>query len=356
MSASFLVDGPGMWAYNVELKKVMPLTIGRTRQNEMVLQDQRVSSNHAKVYYEDKKWILEDLNSSNGTQVNGNALKGKIQIRNGDTIRIGSTEILFKDKESQNDEDAWDKTVVKMSQHEIALKAALKRAESKTDDDVVSIPDLHIAERADDNSSAIPSSGSDVVSGNDVVSMIYDTNAEKAATEKQKKAEEMLWIAERYAEAVGSLARSGGKSKTQMYTRALEYLCSVIQMQNGFLMVPNKVQKRWVIEAWTGNNDEWTTFEKKHPVPLTVANDSWKNDEIVSNVWGDHRKGLDSSSSLLSLNVQTYIAVPIHKSGAKAGLIYLDQRKQLRPIYDKEVYLINKIGKYIIEFEMNEQG
>lgn len=354
MSASFLVDGPGMWAYNIELKKVMPITIGRTRQNELVLQDQRVSSKHARVYFSDGKWMLEDLESSNGTQVNGNALKGKIQIRNGDSIRIGSTEILFKDKESQQSEDEWDKTMMKMGQHEIALKAALKNAEAKGDDDVVSIPELHIADLGGSETAAVSPSGSDVGSGQDVVSMIYETNADKAAQEKHKKAEEMLWIAEHYAEVVGKLARSGGRNKTEMYTRALEYLCQTMEMQNGFLMVPNRVQKRWVIEAWTGNNDEWTTFEKNHPVPLTVANDSWKNDEIVSNVWGDHRKGLDSSSSLLSLNVKTYIAVPIHKSGEKAGLIYLDQRKQLRPIFDKEVYLINKVGKYIIEFELSE--
>ncbi|MGF1572964.1 MAG: FHA domain-containing protein [Sumerlaeia bacterium] len=354
MSASLLVDGPGMWAYNIELKKVMPLTIGRTRKNELVLQDQRVSSSHAIVFFDDGKWILEDLDSSNGTQRNGQQVKGKVQIMNGDSIRIGSTEILFKDKESHRAEETWDKTMVKMTQHEIALKAAVKRAEAASNEnDVVSIPDLHIADSAEFDGNAIPVSGSDVASGPDVVSMIYENNAEKAANENQKKAEDMLWIAEHYAEVVGQLARSGGRSKTEMYTKALEYLCLTIEMQNGFLMVPNKVQKRWVIEAWTGNNEEWTSFEKNHPVPLTVANDAWKNDEIYSNVWGEHRKGNDSSASLLSLNVQTYIAVPIHKSGTKAGLIYLDQRKQLRTIADKEVYLINKLGKYIIEFELN---
>jgi hypothetical protein len=351
MSTSFLVDGPGMWAYNVELKKIMPLTIGRTRQNELVLQDQRVSSKHAKVYFQEGRWYLEDLGSSNGTFLNGTQVHGKMPIRNGDSIRIGSTEILFKDKESQVSEDAWDKTVVKMTQHEIAVKAALKRAEDNTLDSVVSIPDLHIAPTEEiENKKA--EKAPEIASAQDVVSMIYETNVDQEARKKQKQAEDMLWIAEKYGEAIGKLARSGSRNKNDMYTKTLEFLCETIEMQNGFLMVPNRVQRRWVIEAWTGTNEEWTTFEKNHPVPLTVANDSWKNDEIISNVWGNHRKGLDSSASLMSLNVQTYIAVPLHKSGEKAGLIYLDQRKQFRPIVDKEVYLINKLGKYIIEFEM----
>lgn len=355
MSASLLIDGPGMWAFNVELKKIIETSIGRTRQNEVVLQDPRVSSKHAIIYFQDGDWFFKDLGSSNGSMINGRKAE-LTKLNAGDVLRIGSSEILFKNKEQSSEED-WGKTVMKLNQHELALREALRKAEMSKNEENIVIPDLHIAEADQMENKSIGDSISPETDGSkESFSAQYEQELNAKEAEVQKKsnrAEDMLWVAEKFAEMVGHLARSGGKTKGEFYSKALEGLRDTLEMQNGFMMVPNKEKKRWVIEAWVGDNDEWTTFEKNHPVPLTVANDAYKSNEIISNVWGDHRKALDSSASLMSLNVQTYLAVPIHQNGKKAGLIYLDQRKQFRPIADREVYLVSKIGKYIVELEYN---
>jgi len=54
-----------------------PVTVGREEGNMLRLNDERVSRFHAKVQYDNNEVILTDLESTNGTRVNGNV----IQIR-----------------------------------------------------------------------------------------------------------------------------------------------------------------------------------------------------------------------------------------------------------------------------------
>lgn|GEM_PF-600347 len=72
----------------------IPVTIGREEGNGLRLDDQRVSRFHAKVQMEDGDIILTDLDSTNGTRVNGMAVQIR-RIRPGDQISIGRTVLLF---------------------------------------------------------------------------------------------------------------------------------------------------------------------------------------------------------------------------------------------------------------------
>lgn len=70
-------------------------TIGRETSNEIVLNDEEVSRQHARLRVEKGKFILYDLGSANGTYVNGEEIQ-KAVLDDGDTIRLGSTELTFK--------------------------------------------------------------------------------------------------------------------------------------------------------------------------------------------------------------------------------------------------------------------
>ena len=75
----------------------VPLTIGRTSENSLVLPlDEFVSSRHARVEARrDGAWIV-DLGSTNGTLVNGRRIDGRYELRDGDIVRIGDTELRFE--------------------------------------------------------------------------------------------------------------------------------------------------------------------------------------------------------------------------------------------------------------------
>ncbi|AGF59261.1 pSer/pThr/pTyr-binding forkhead associated (FHA) protein [Clostridium saccharoperbutylacetonicum] len=70
------------------------LTIGRKGDNLIVLNEQHISGNHAKILVRNDSLFLEDLNSTNGTYLNGTKITGKVKLSNKDEIKIGN--VIFK--------------------------------------------------------------------------------------------------------------------------------------------------------------------------------------------------------------------------------------------------------------------
>lgn len=70
------------------------LGVGRGVQNAVRLQDTEVSRSHARLEQAEGRWQLTDLNSSNGTFVNGQPIRSR-DLRNGDQIQFGRTVMLF---------------------------------------------------------------------------------------------------------------------------------------------------------------------------------------------------------------------------------------------------------------------
>jgi Inner membrane component of T3SS, cytoplasmic domain len=75
-----------------------PLTIGREEGNTIQLNDERVSRYHVKIQEDDGRLVVTDLESTNGTRVNGHPCSLKI-LRYGDTIAIGRSVLLVGTRE-----------------------------------------------------------------------------------------------------------------------------------------------------------------------------------------------------------------------------------------------------------------
>src|SRR4051794_31989366 len=71
-----------------------PVTIGREEGNVLRLNDERVSRFHAKVQFDNNEVIITDLDSTNGTRVNGNVVQIR-RLRAGDRIHVGRSILLF---------------------------------------------------------------------------------------------------------------------------------------------------------------------------------------------------------------------------------------------------------------------
>ncbi|MDR1882217.1 MAG: FHA domain-containing protein [Prevotella sp.] len=68
------------------------ITIGRSRENDIVINDGRVSRNHLQIVKDNNgNYSVIDLGSSNGTFVNGERLTGTIRLQPNDKVQIGST-------------------------------------------------------------------------------------------------------------------------------------------------------------------------------------------------------------------------------------------------------------------------
>jgi FHA domain/Domain of unknown function (DUF1707) len=64
------------------------LLIGRHRSCDVVLGSVSVSRRHARLFHRDGNWIIQDLESMNGTLVNG-AIVGRCQLQPGDQVLLG---------------------------------------------------------------------------------------------------------------------------------------------------------------------------------------------------------------------------------------------------------------------------
>lgn len=69
------------------------LTIGRSQSCSLVLDDGYVSSYHAKLFTEGGQWMIEDMESTNGTFVNGARVMGAQPIEQHSVISIGQSNI-----------------------------------------------------------------------------------------------------------------------------------------------------------------------------------------------------------------------------------------------------------------------
>ena len=70
------------------------MTIGRHHSSDVVLTAEGVSRRHAALRFRDGRWILQDLDSTNGTTVNG-VLVGRCELRPGDHLDIGGEHLLI---------------------------------------------------------------------------------------------------------------------------------------------------------------------------------------------------------------------------------------------------------------------
>ncbi len=75
-----------------------PLTIGREEGNDIQLNDERVSRCHFKLQRDNDRLVLTDLDSTNGTKVNGTECQLKI-LRHGDLIAVGRSLMLVGSEE-----------------------------------------------------------------------------------------------------------------------------------------------------------------------------------------------------------------------------------------------------------------
>ena len=78
------------------LRTDRPTTIGRALENVVVLNDERCSRFHATIDFQDGAWRLVDLNSRNGTTVDGVRVVGNVAIDIGSKIQIGRETLLVE--------------------------------------------------------------------------------------------------------------------------------------------------------------------------------------------------------------------------------------------------------------------
>jgi len=75
--------------------RVPVVNIGRADYNDLVIPDESVSTQHAKLQRREAVWILSDLGSTNGTFVDGEQISTDVPLSPGTVVRFGEVSVLF---------------------------------------------------------------------------------------------------------------------------------------------------------------------------------------------------------------------------------------------------------------------
>lgn len=95
-SAPLRIQPPGREPFDRD-PALGPFVVGRSAQADVSVDDQRMSRKHARFVHRDEAWWVEDLDSSNGTSVNGRPCVGATRLAPGDVVMIGQTRVTVAD-------------------------------------------------------------------------------------------------------------------------------------------------------------------------------------------------------------------------------------------------------------------
>ncbi len=93
--ASFLVRSGGLMGRRLPVKTPV-VNLGRADYNDIVLPDPSISTSHAKLQRREGVWMLVDLDSTNGTFVEGERVRGEAPLGPGAIVRLGDVQLLFE--------------------------------------------------------------------------------------------------------------------------------------------------------------------------------------------------------------------------------------------------------------------
>ncbi len=138
------LDNQVLAEYNMTKERY---TIGRLPDNDVRIDNPAVSGHHSLIINILNDSFLEDLNSTNGTYVNGKLIK-KHALQHGDVITIGHHQLRFSDQqEQQPEQDEFEKTmVIPAGRHNAEQLAA---AEKAADAAVAATDEEHAATASD---------------------------------------------------------------------------------------------------------------------------------------------------------------------------------------------------------------
>jgi hypothetical protein len=76
--------------------------VGRSTECDIHLSDEAISEKHACFFFHESQWWIKDLNSHNGTYINGKAIESPVVVIAGDEIKIAEIRLLVMKQNSEN--------------------------------------------------------------------------------------------------------------------------------------------------------------------------------------------------------------------------------------------------------------
>jgi len=120
--ASFLVRSGALTGQRLAVRAPV-VNVGRADYNDVVVPDPSVSTSHAKLQRREGVWVLVDLDSTNGTFVDGERVKGEAPLAPGAMVRLGDVQFVFEPSDDAYGVTKGGGTQVLKTPHSLATSA-----------------------------------------------------------------------------------------------------------------------------------------------------------------------------------------------------------------------------------------
>jgi phosphoserine phosphatase RsbU/P len=277
--------------YRFSIEKDL-ITIGRSKKNDLVLADQWLSRIHAEIRRENGRHFIRDLDSRNGTYVNGMRLSQRVPLQNGDVVTLGDQQIRFV-------HDASGSVVLTDTPPGLDVEGTL----------VVSTEELLQAARAKEDTW-------DNIAGNRGTRQPAHSLADDSA--RILKQNQIL-----SALSEASMALISNRPLNELLEFILELAFKVIRAERGVLML--LTDGGLSVEAVRTSDGKSTSEEIAFSRTIADKVVKEKVSILTQNALSDPR--FDRQQSIISLGIRSAMCVPLWHDDNVTGLIYVDSLK-----------------------------
>jgi serine phosphatase RsbU (regulator of sigma subunit) len=283
------------------------VSIGRSKRNDLVLPDQWLSRHHAEIRKSNGSYTIADLESRNGTYVNGQRIDGMIALNNTDVITLGDQTLKFLNEtsgsviltETPAGLDMEGTMVVPTAQ---LLKAA--RAQEDTWDQMGERGPLAKSSPGDESS-------------------------------RIKKQNQMLT-----ALSDASMALISNRPVNELLEFILELAFKVIKAERGVLMIDsNGVLTPKAVRTASGDETREEISFSRTIADKVIAE---KVSILTNNALSDPR--FNRQESIVSLGIRSAMCVPLWHDEAVTGLIYVDSLRRENSFSQDDLTLLTALA------------
>ena len=278
------------------------MLLGRAS-DDIALSDYTISRRHAELRPTGRGWAIEDMKSSNGTYLNGNRLETPKRLKHGDLIRLGSTVMIWDGSEDRVQDGSTETRTVTADLMD--QETGAKRFDASI---LGSVP-------ANDES------------------MVLATPVAAEAVRSWRVVSALLQTA------------AAVDSPRQLIERVMDIVFQEVPADHGFILMRSEETGKIETEVV---RDPLNTPDKVH-ASRTIVDHVLTNREAVlcSNAMSDARfkGGGGGSDSILAMDLQSVICVPLAAREAILGVIYIDCAMARHVYTEEQLRLVASIGQ-----------
>jgi two-component system, NtrC family, sensor kinase len=256
------------------------LRLGRDASNRLQIHDTEVSRHHAEIRRANRNYVISDLNSSNGTYVNGQRIRQHV-LSSGDQLQVGNTLMLFTGSSEESAED---------------LAGAINIAAAPAPHDQSRI--IHSVTQAEG-------------------SRLFSLDAEQPQNSWLARARSTLQVMYRTA-----LAVSHTLDIDQLLTRIMELIFEWVEADRGCIMLMDPLAKS--LQPRGRRTREGVRAEERITISKTILDYVTQRNEgvLTSDARQDDR--WNPTGSILQMGIREAICVPMQGRYDVVGAIYID--------------------------------